>query len=105
MSHDQLVIIAIAAGCAGFVGVVGLATAWALRGASLRWMPAGVAIVVVALVVSASGLVAPVALSNVIHDARYVTGPDATPPDTAALSKLSPFASSRGLTIGLTTVR
>ena len=47
MTHDQLVIVAIAGGCAASVGVVGLIAAWVFRGASLRWLPLGVALVAV----------------------------------------------------------
>ena len=53
MTPDQLVIIGIAAGSAASVGVIGVAVAWALRGASLRWLPAGVAIVASAAVIAA----------------------------------------------------
>ena len=67
--------------------------------------PFGAAIVVVSLFVSASGRVAPVALSKTIHEARYATEPWATPAATAAFSNVSPFASRRGATIGFTCVR
>jgi signal transduction histidine kinase len=53
MTHDELVIIGIAAGCSASVGVIGLAVAWALRGASLRWLPAGVALVGTAAMIAA----------------------------------------------------
>ncbi|WP_036226782.1 sensor histidine kinase KdpD [Marmoricola sp. URHB0036] len=53
MSHDEVVIIAIAAGCAASVGVVGLLFAWVFRGASLRWLPAGVAVVAAAAMIAA----------------------------------------------------
>jgi signal transduction histidine kinase len=53
MTHDELVIIGIAAGCAAGVGVLGLIAAYALRGASLRWFPAGVALVAAAAVIAA----------------------------------------------------
>lgn len=53
MSSDEVQIVAIAAGCAASVGLVGLAAAWLLRGASLRWLPAGVAVVAVVAVVAA----------------------------------------------------
>jgi signal transduction histidine kinase len=53
MTHDELVIIGIAAGCATSVGVLGLIAGWTLRGASLRWLPAGVAIVASAAMIAA----------------------------------------------------
>lgn len=53
MTHDELVIVAIAAGCAASVGVVGLLAAWVFRGASLRWLPLGVAVVAATAVVAA----------------------------------------------------
>lgn len=54
MTHDEVVIIAIAAGCAASVGVVGLIVAWVFRGASLRWLPLGVAVVAASAVVAAT---------------------------------------------------
>ena len=54
MTHDQVVIVAIAAGCAASVGVVGLIAAWVFRGASLRWLPLGVAVVAASAVVAAT---------------------------------------------------
>jgi signal transduction histidine kinase len=53
MTHDELVIIAIAAGCAAGVGLVGLVVARIFRGASLRWLPAGVAVVAAAAMIAA----------------------------------------------------
>jgi signal transduction histidine kinase len=53
MTSDQLAIVGIAAGSAASVGAIGVAVAWALRGASLRWLPAGVAIVASAAVIAA----------------------------------------------------
>ena len=53
MSHDELVIIAIAAGCAASVGIIGLVAAWVFRGASLRWLPTGVAVVAATAVIAA----------------------------------------------------
>ncbi len=53
MTHDQVVIVTIAAACAGAVGMVGLVAAWTLRGASLRWLPAGVALVASAAMIAA----------------------------------------------------
>jgi signal transduction histidine kinase len=53
MSHDELVIIAIAAGCATSVGIIGLVAAWVFRGASLRWLPTGVAVVAATAVIAA----------------------------------------------------
>src|SRR5262245_8933001 len=68
--------------------------------------PRGASIVVVGLSVCAIGCVSSVALSKRNHDARYVTGPFATPAATAAFSNVNrPFASRRGATIGLTAVR
>ena len=52
MTHDEVLIVLIAAGWAGAVGLLGLGAAWLLRGASLRWLPAGVALVAVAAVVA-----------------------------------------------------
>ena len=65
--------------------------------------PLGAAIVVVALFVSDSGFVVPVALSKGIHDARYAAAPlrDAAG-DGGVLERQRPFASRRGLTIGFT---
>ncbi len=54
MTHDELVVVAIAAGCSASVGVVGLIAAWVFRGASLRWLPLGVAIVAATAVVAAT---------------------------------------------------
>lgn len=54
MTHDQLIIIGIAAGSASAVGVIGLVAAWTFRGASLRWLPAGVAVVAAAAVTAAA---------------------------------------------------
>jgi signal transduction histidine kinase len=61
VSHDELVIVAIAAACSASVGLLGLGAAWLLRGASIRWLPAGVAVVgavamVVALVATAHAM-------------------------------------------------
>ena len=53
MTDDQLVIIGIAAGSAASVGAIGVVVAWTLRGASLRWLPAGVALVASAAVIAA----------------------------------------------------
>ena len=49
---DQLAVVLIAAAWSGAVGVVGLGAAWYLRRSSLRWLPAGVALVAVAAVVA-----------------------------------------------------
>ena len=54
MTHDEVIIVAIAAGCAASVGVVGLIVAWVFRGASLRWLPLGVSVVAVTAVVAAT---------------------------------------------------
>ncbi len=48
---DQVAIVLIAAGWASAVGIVGLGLAWALRRASLRWLPLLVAVVAVGAVV------------------------------------------------------
>ena len=69
MTDDQLAIIGIAAGCATSVGVVGLVFARALRGASLRWLPAGVALVASAAVIAA---VVGTARAMFISDHDYV---------------------------------
>ena len=53
MTHDDLVVGLIAASSSGAVWVLGLALAWAFRGASLRWLPAWVAFVAVGSVVAA----------------------------------------------------
>jgi signal transduction histidine kinase len=53
MTSDQVAIIAIAAGCAASIGILGLLVAWRWRGVSLRWLPVGVALVAVAAVVAA----------------------------------------------------
>ncbi len=53
MTHDQLVIVSIAAACAASVGLLGVLAAWLLRGASLRWLPVGVALVAVGAVIAA----------------------------------------------------
>jgi signal transduction histidine kinase len=53
MTHDEIVIVGIAAGWAAAVGVVGLALAWVFRGASLRWLPSGVAVAAAAAVIAA----------------------------------------------------
>ena len=53
MTSDELQIVMIAAGCAAAVGVIGLAFAWLFRGASLRWLPAGVAVVAVGAIIAA----------------------------------------------------
>ena len=52
MTRDQVEVVAIAAGWATAVGLAGLAIAWVLRGRSLRWLPAGVALVAVSAVVA-----------------------------------------------------
>ncbi len=52
MTHDEVIIVAIAAGCAASVGVVGLMVAWVFRGASLRWLPLGVSVVAATAVVA-----------------------------------------------------
>jgi signal transduction histidine kinase len=52
MTRDHVEIVMIAAGWAAVVGLAGLALAWLLRGRSLRWLPAGVALVAVAAVVA-----------------------------------------------------
>ena len=69
MTHDQIVIVGIAAGCATSVGVLGLVVAWALRGASLRWLPAGVALVASAAMIAA---VVGTARAMFISDHDYV---------------------------------
>ncbi len=53
MTADEVQIVLIAAACAASVGLAGLGAAWLLRGASLRWLPAGVAVVAVVAVVAA----------------------------------------------------
>jgi signal transduction histidine kinase len=71
VTHDQLVIVAIAAGCAAAVGVGGLIAAWVFRGASLRWLPLGVSVVAVTGVVAATvGTAHAMFLSD--HDYRVV---------------------------------
>lgn len=65
MTHDQLVIIGIAAGSASAVRVLGLLAAWTFRGASLRWLPAGVAVVAAAAVTAAA--VAPARAMFISH--------------------------------------
>jgi signal transduction histidine kinase len=52
---DQVAMVLVAAAWSGVVGVVGLAAGWALRRSSLRWLPAGVALVAVTAV--AAGVV------------------------------------------------
>lgn len=69
MTHDELVIIAISAGCATAVGAVGLVAAWTFRGASLRWLPAGVAVVAAAAMIAA---VVGTARAMFISDHDYV---------------------------------
>jgi signal transduction histidine kinase len=54
VTQDQVLIVAIAAGCAASVGTVGLIAAWVFRGASLRWLPLGVSVVAVTAVVAAT---------------------------------------------------
>ena len=49
---DRLAVVLIAASWSGAVGLLGLAAAWWLRRTSLRWLPAGVALVAVAAVVA-----------------------------------------------------
>jgi signal transduction histidine kinase len=67
MTHDQVVIVAIAAGCAASVGVAGLVLALVFRRASLRWLPAGVAVVAsAAMVVAVIGTARAMFLSS--HD-------------------------------------
>lgn len=61
MSHDEVVIIEIAAACSAAVGLLGLGVAWVFRGASLRWLLSDVALVgsasmVVALVATAHAM-------------------------------------------------
>src|SRR5204862_6113079 len=53
VTHDELVIIGIAAGCSASVGVLGLVAARVFRRASLRWLPAGVAVVAAVAVIAA----------------------------------------------------
>jgi signal transduction histidine kinase len=53
MTRDEIEIVAIAAACAASVGLLGLLVAWRWRGVSLRWLPAGVALVAVAAVIAA----------------------------------------------------
>jgi signal transduction histidine kinase len=53
MTHDQWEIVGVAAAWSGAVGVVGFLAGWLLRRGSLRYLPAGVALVAVAAVVAA----------------------------------------------------
>ena len=49
---DQTAIVLITVAWSGSVGVVGFLVGWSLRRTSLRWLPAGVALVAVAAVVA-----------------------------------------------------
>jgi signal transduction histidine kinase len=53
VTHDEVVIVAIAAGWAASVGALGLVLALAFRRASLRWLPLGVAVIATAAMVAA----------------------------------------------------